>query len=83
MLEIADQLTWRAQRQYKNQAPGKELMPEFVAVFPKGAPYAIYRELRVGTMSGGDEPRWQLSFTDDDLVSVRRDWRGRKTASNA
>jgi hypothetical protein len=63
LLEIADQLTWRAQRQYKDQATGQERTPEFVAVFPEGAPYAIYRELRVGTMSGGDEPRWQLSFT--------------------
>ena len=63
LLEIADQLTWRAERQYKDQATGQERTPEFIAVFPEGAPYAIYRELRVGTMSGVDEPRWQLSFT--------------------
>jgi hypothetical protein len=83
LLEMADQLTWRAQRQYKDQAPGKELMPEFVAVFPEGAAYAIYRELRVGTMSGGEEPQWQLSFAEDDRVRVRLEWPGRRTARKA
>jgi len=34
------------------------------AVFPDGAPYAIYRGLRVGTMSGGEEPRRELKFTE-------------------
>ena len=63
LLEMADHLTCRAQRQYKDQGPGKVLMPEFVAMFPRGAPYAIYRELRLGKMGGGEEPRWQLSFT--------------------
>ena len=83
LLEMADQLTWRAQRQYKDHVAGKELMPEFVAVFPERAVYAIYRELRVGTMSGGEEPRWELSFAEDDRVHVRLDWSGRKTASTA
>jgi hypothetical protein len=83
LLEMADHLSWRAQRQYKDQAPGKELMPEFVAMFPKGAPYAIYRELRLGKMGGGDELRWQLSFTDDDLAVARPDLARRKSASGA
>ena len=37
LLEIADQLTWRAERQYKDQAPGQERTPEFIAVFPEVA----------------------------------------------
>ena len=80
LLEMADHLTWHAQRQYRDQAPGKALMPEFVAMFPRVASYAIYRELRLGKMRGGDEPRWQLSFTDDDLAIARPHWRARKSA---
>jgi hypothetical protein len=83
LLEMVDHLTWRAQRQCKDQAPGNELMPEFVAMFPKGAPYAVYRELRLGKKSGGGEERWQLSFTDDDLAIAQPDWRARKSASGA
>ena len=78
LLEMADHLTCCAQRQYKDQAPGKEPMPEFVAMFPRGAPYAIYRELRLGKMSGGDEPRWQLSFTDDEPAIAQPAWRARE-----
>jgi hypothetical protein len=32
LLEMADHLTWHAQRQHKDQTPGKELMPEFLAM---------------------------------------------------
>jgi len=78
LLEMADHLTWHAQRQYKGQAPGKDLM--LGAMFPRGAPYAIYRELRLGKMSGGDEPRWQLGFTDDESAIARPHWRARKSA---
>ena len=73
----------QAQQQYKDQAPGKELMPEFVAMFPKGAPYAIYRELRLEKMSGGQEPHWQLSFTEDAPTIARLNWRAWKSASGA
>ena len=83
LLEMADHLTRQAQHQYKEQAPGKELMPEFVAIFPKGSPYAIYRELRLEKMSGGQEPHWQLSFTDDDAAIAQPAWRARKSASGA
>jgi hypothetical protein len=83
LLEMADHLAWRAQRQYKDQAPRKELMPEFVAVFPKGAAYAIYRELRLGKMSSGEELQWRVTFTDDDPATARPDWRARKSASGA
>ena len=71
LLEIADQITWRTQRQYKDRIPGKDLLPEFAAVFPDGAPYAIYRQLRIATTSSREESRWQLNFTDDDFVSMR------------
>jgi hypothetical protein len=80
LFEMAHHLTWHAQRQYKDQAPGNGLMPEFVAMFPRGAPYAIYRELRIGKMSGGQEPHWQLSFTDDEPAIARPQWRDRKSA---
>ena len=80
LLEMADHLTWHAERQHKDQTPGKELMPEFLAMFPRGAPYAIYRELRLGKMSGGDEPRWQLSFTDDEPAIAPPHWRARRSA---
>jgi hypothetical protein len=80
---MADHLTWRAQAQYKEQTPGKELMPEFIAMFPQGAPYAIYRELRLEKMSGGREPHWQFSFTEDAPAIARLNWRALKSASGA
>ncbi len=80
LLEMADHLTWHAQRQYKDKVPGKGLMPEFVAMFPRGAPYAIHRELRIRKISGGQEPHWQLSFTDDEPAIARPQWRDRRSA---
>ena len=35
LLEMADHLTWHAQRQYRDQAPGKALMPEFRCYVPQ------------------------------------------------
>jgi hypothetical protein len=75
LLEMADQLTSRAQHQYKDGGPGAELMPEFSAAFPKDVPYAIHRELRLEKAIGAEG--WRLSFIDQ----VRDQWRGRKTAS--
>lgn len=54
-------------------------MPEFLAVFPEGVPYAIHRELRLGKAGGGEG--WRLTFTDEDLASAQPDWRSRKIAS--
>jgi hypothetical protein len=82
MLEMADQITWRAQRQFREWASRRHLMPEFVSVFPEGASHAVYREMQVATLSGGEEPRWKLSFTEDDRVSVRLDWSGKAIAPN-
>jgi len=83
LLEMADHLTCCAQRQYKDHTLGKEPVPEFVAMFPGSAPYAICRELRLEKMSGGQEPHWQLRFTDDAPDLARLNWRTRRTASVA
>ena len=83
LLEMADHLTCCAQRQYKDHTLGKEPVPEFVAMFPQGAPYAICRELRLEKMSGGQEPHWQFRFTDDAPDLARLNWRTRRSASVA
>jgi hypothetical protein len=78
LLEMADQLTWRAQQQCKHGDPGMEPMPEFLAAFPEGAPYAIRRELRLAKAIGAEG--WGLTFSDDP-ARPQAEWRGRKTAA--
>jgi len=78
LLEMADQLTWRAQRQYMDRGPATELMPEFSAAFPEGVPYAIQRELRLAKATAAEG--WRLAFTDDQ-IRTQAEWRRRKTAS--
>lgn len=73
-LEMADQVAWRAQRQYKEYNPKRELMPEFASVFPKGAPHARYREIKVASMSGGSNPKWSVEIDKDERVAARLQW---------
>ena len=44
-LEMADQVSHRAQRQCKDFPKTGQLYPEFVSVFPKGVAYACYHGL--------------------------------------
>jgi len=74
LLEMADQVAWRAQRQYKEYNPKDEIMPEFVSVFPRNLPHARYKEIRVASISSGSEPRRTLYFDEKDRVSVELKW---------
>lgn len=74
LLEICDHVCHRAQRQYKDLKPDGDLYPEFTAAFPRDASFARYRELEVASYSGGADPRWKISFADNEKASVRLDW---------
>jgi hypothetical protein len=65
LLEMCDHVCHRAQRQCKFHL-GCDLLPEFVAVFPRDAPFARYKELQVASYSGGKTPRWTISFAEHD-----------------
>ena len=76
LLEMADQVAWRGQRQFKEYNPKGDIMPEFASVIPKGLPHARYREIRLASLSGGTNPKWELKFDNQRRVALRMEWSG-------
>jgi hypothetical protein len=70
LLEMADQVAWRTQRQYKEYNPQHRLMPEFTAVFPRGAHTLDTDSLSVASISGGSDPKWRIDFDESDKLSI-------------
>ena len=65
----------RAQQQFKKDLPPRQIMPELVSVFPKGAAHAHCWELKLASLSGGVDPKWELKFHDNNKVSLRLEWK--------
>ena len=61
LLEMCDHVCHRAQRQYKFHL-GCDLLPEFVAVFPRAAPFARYKGKLPDLYAPTRETTWHCGF---------------------
>lgn len=69
VLEMADQVAHRAQRQHKELRSSSGLLPEFMSVFPERSSKALYRMMELKKVEATDGS-WKVELLDNGGVRI-------------